>query len=63
MAATRVMKVGELGLVSKGVEVVPGDLGIFLHCRVDVSEGFYGMASPTKFLVDKVQALGPLPGA
>ena len=62
LAATWVIKVGELGLGPQGVEVVPGDLGIFLHCRVDVSEGFYGMASPTKFLVDKVQALDPLPG-
>ena len=62
LAATPMIIVGELGLGPQGVEVAPGDLGIFLHCRVDISEGFTGMASPTKVLVDKVQALGPLPG-
>ena len=56
------IKVGELGLGPQGVEVVPGDLGIFLHCRVDVSKGLYGMALPAELPVDKVQALGPLPG-
>ena len=36
LAATRVI-VEELGLGPQGVEVVPGDLGIFLHCHVNVS--------------------------
>ena len=62
LAVTRVIKIGELGLGPQGVEVMPGDLGIFLHCRVDVSEGFYGMALPAELPVDPVEALGPFPG-
>ena len=62
LAVTRVIKVGELGLGSQGVEVVPGDLRIFLHCSVNIPERLYNMTLPAKFLIDKVEALGPFPG-
>ena len=62
LAVTRVIKVGELGLGPQGVEVVPGDLRIFLHCSVNIPERLNSMTLPAKFLVDPVEALGPFPG-
>ena len=62
LAVTRVIKVGELGLGTQAVEVVPGDLRIFLHCSVNIPERLNSMTLPAKFLVDPVEALGPFPG-
>ena len=62
LAVTRVIKVGELGLGPQGVEVVPGDLRIFLHCSVNIPERLNSMTLLAKFLIDKVEALGPFPG-
>ena len=62
LATTRMIKVGELGLGPQGAEVVPGDLCIFLHCSINIPERLNSMTLPAKFLIDKVQALGPLPG-
>ena len=61
LVVTRVIKDGELGLGPQGVEVVPGDLRIFLHCSVHIPERLNSMTWPAKFLVDPVEALGPFP--
>ena len=61
LVVTRVIKDGELGLGPQGVEVVPGDLRIFLHCSVHIPERLNSMTLPAKFLVDPVEALGPFP--
>ena len=63
LAVTRVIKVGELGLGPQGVEVVPGDQRIFLHCSVNIPERLNSMTLPAKFLIDEVEALGPFPGS
>ena len=61
LVVNRMIKVGELGLGPHGVEVVPGDLRIFLHCSVNIPERLNSMTLPVKFLVDPVKALGPGP--
>ena len=62
LAITRVIKVGEVGLGPQGVEVVPGDLRIFLHCGVNVPERLNSMTLAAELPVDPVEALSPFPG-
>ena len=62
LAVTRVIKVGELGFGPQGVEVVPGNLRIFLYCSVNILERLNRMTLPAELLIDKAEALGPFPG-
>ena len=61
LAVTPVIKVGELGFEHQGVEVVPGNLRIFLHCSVNIRERLNSMTLPAELLIDKAEALGPFP--
>ena len=62
LAVTRVIKVSKLGFGPQGVEVVPGNLRIFLHCSVNILERLNSMTLPAELLIDKAEALGPFPG-